>query len=986
MSEPVDPMSEPALPNGYLLRKLPLDLPLGASESISCIASYNTNLYIGTSAGNLLHYILFDDADEYILIVHMPVSSGDAAAVKKLLVLPDVDMCLVLANNIVYSFSLPELTPCRVGKIKDANDILELNQVKTAKKNKLDKVIVYASSRILLVQFLPDNVKLLKEISYPGAAMGLSSAAGTLANYSNICLVANKTNYDLVDLQKTQRILLFDFNHDNVPNIAPHIVPFEAQDKANGEEEYMLTICSDVSTSLAMFINSVGDVTRGTITWVVDGYPTNGVTVQWPYIIGLFSSGPESELKLTFSSVEKLEVAYSAPLKLVFNSAGLPDNVANMRVLKVEAGLTAVDRELLDALLLVRVGSRETMPHTKQFLTSHVVFYDSGSLYYLCTETSLVKLIQDILSKITAASDIAELQNISSSSEDIPDKQLSAKVHFLLLLMESKFEEAKDIITSQHSKDEKIDPRIPLLLYEFGDDDALHDFVADKLLIQLTDAFKANANLKLENSLFREWLINEIFVNKALYDEDIQNYFRERAYLEADSTEIILSMMSSEIEVWQDKSPINDTLMTYFESKHYYFVLLSIYQERSKLPDHVENARLIIDISMDLLSKKKTNNDTVSWSNGIAKINDKEFNLVSIVFFELKNNIEDSQDYTKMLLELLKLHPEEGLALLQKNKGGKHKLTHKFILDELSKSFDIDVRFSSLKIEYIEQSFMEKMTKEDIDLALANELLLELLQHLEKGNFQDEFPNLNILRDVFKVENRLEDGIWPKVTWIDFLHLHKNRSECKELISVYLKIFELFVLLDLFDENLTTQFNSIPKLENDAADYLAKIFSPDIDSTTKISFLLELGDFSSAEGIALHGIMPLPRKPILLETVREQLSEMYDALPLEGTKDHITQIVKFYLDVEGDLARNLSVKHIVDQYGRFLGLTGVLGLIPETFPLLYVQDFLVSELVEMNFRRSNVVMTKMLARAEAKHTEKVYDEFTAKLGDLGVDD
>lgn len=966
-----------ALPGDLHLRKLPLDLPLAAHEAVSCITAFNSNLYIGTSAGNLLHLYLFDDADEYILILQTSVA--EKAPVAKIMVLPDVELCLVLANNVIHLYTLPELSPCRISKIKDANDMLELSQVKTAKKAKRDKIIVYTPTKLRLVQFLNDTVKLLKDINYAGALLGLSPAAGTLANYSNICLVANDTNYDVVDLQQTRRISLFEFNPDKVEAVVPHIVPYSALDKEHSEE-YVLTICSDAATSMAMFINSVGDVTRGTLTWIDEGYPTNGVVVEWPYVIGLFTSGPDSEVRLTFSSLENLTVEYSAPLANSFTDDAAPPNLRNMTVSALsEYGLKAVDQDLLAFLTPVNVATRESRPHEKQFSSNRVVFFESSSVYYMCLESDLVKLIRTTLQLVEKSTD-AELEDTMLKLKDIPHAYASG-AYLLLLLIFGKIEEAKDYIRDLHTRSNKADPRLLLLLFDGypGDDAFWGDFYAEAFLLKIIDTYNGNTETSINSKEFPSWLINEIFVNRDHYGDAVQSHFRKMAYtVPTQGTAQILAMVDMEKEVWQGQNAVNDDLIAFFEKNDQLFVLIHIYLMRLTIGNHFRPwATLIIDLALQLLSREKNLNgdNDIKLENGVVQFETYKFDLVDVVFTQLTENVDDSDQYAKKLLELLQLYPERGLELLQGVKGNKFKSTHKFILDELSKSYDINARFSSLKIEYIEHSFMEKLASEKaVDPALARELLVELLQYVDRGDFAAEFENLTILLMAFKLDNDLADATWPKISWADFLHVNRNKSQCKELITVYLKVYELLLIRSLNHEPIEETLGT----DNEAMAYLARVFGT--EETDKIEYLIKVGDYSAAEWMAVSGSMPLPSRPVLLDPVREHIEQQYVMKPVEEGKQRVKQLVDHYLNLEDSMARNLSVRHMIDLYGKkYFGFVEVLGLLPESFPILYIQEFLVDALIEVNERKTDLVMQKMLTRQDAKFTEKVYKEFNVTL-------
>lgn len=303
------------LRKNLLLKSLIADIPIDLSNtSVSCISTYQANLYIGTSTGEILHYHKFEDAPDYILIAQLEIGT-EKAPIRKLLILNSIDRLLILSGNTVHVYTIPELSTSRISKIKDVNDILYLAQLNKQLTNRQlnEKVIIFTSKNIRLVQFNPDLIKLLRDINYLKAVKGISCSSGTSTNYSNLALVANDKNYDIVDLQQTRKIPLFDYKMDS-ENVEPYILPFKSDTLE--KEEYMLTVKSDDLTSLGMFINSLGDVTRGTLSWESLGYPSNGLVVWWPFIIGIFEK--KGRKRLVFSCLESLEVCESVDVRELY--------------------------------------------------------------------------------------------------------------------------------------------------------------------------------------------------------------------------------------------------------------------------------------------------------------------------------------------------------------------------------------------------------------------------------------------------------------------------------------------------------------------------------------------------------------------------------------------------------------------------------------------------------------------------------------------
>lgn len=257
---------------GYRISPVLKDLPLKNDESITAIETYENNIYIGTSHGNLLHFHRFEDTTEYIYITSLEVNS---LLITKLLCVPYIQRLLVISNRTTFAFSLPELSPCHMKRMKDVNDLQLLD----------NRILVLSPSKIRIIKIQDDKIMVTKEINYSGAM------AGNSCRDSHFIIVANQENYDIIDLDNNRKVPLFAYKSDTEVN--PIIISFD--------KEYLLTILSDANTSMAMFINSSGDVTRGTLTWVGEGYPINGIVIESQYVFSAFES------KLVVSSLDSLE-------------------------------------------------------------------------------------------------------------------------------------------------------------------------------------------------------------------------------------------------------------------------------------------------------------------------------------------------------------------------------------------------------------------------------------------------------------------------------------------------------------------------------------------------------------------------------------------------------------------------------------------------------------------------------------------------------
>ncbi|PVH13574.1 uncharacterized protein CXQ87_001680 [Candidozyma duobushaemuli] len=926
------------------LRRLPTDLPLGDSR-ISTVAAHKSNIYIGTTSGSILHLHCFEDAAEYMLILNLRVTEKDAA-VTKILPLPDVDLCLVVCNRTLYVYTLPELSPCHVGKIKDVNDVSTLSQVKNPKtKNLLDKAIVFTSTRLRVVQYVSQSVKLLRDIPYNGAVLGISSAAGTSANYSNICLVANGENYDVVDMQQTRRISLFEHNPEKAPGIRPAILPFDAA----GGEEYLLPVRTNENMSMAMFINSVGDVTRGTLTWIDVGYPTNGMAVIWPHVLGLFKDG--DALKLTSSSLETLEVVDSQNIEEVFEELEL-GKPGDLRIQRTNEPVLFAHEELSEWLPKVNIDGNGGPYVSLQ--PAHVVLHNEDSLFYMYEESSLYLKLKAVLDGLEEETDWEK------QIEELDDEAGVLRLLYVILLLVTKSDKFTD---AAHN----FDPRIFLYLFEDLDKDVYDGLVLEKVVWRVLEHFRPVEVGDDFRSSFLKSVYSESDRDRAVF-EALRLLIYQRSTVKS-----TIELVDSETDLWVSEHPSNEKLLGLFDEKGWNLVRLHVLLLQQKSLEEgtsVDNgAEEITALAFKLLEKRVEEEGLVISEDGVATKDDYSVDLVDVLITQLRDKFEDSDSYNKHLLELLKLFPDKGLRFLEANKHGKHKATHKHILEEYSKLHDLDAGFSSLKVEFIEQSFSDSLKeKGEFDTSLARELLVEQLEFLQSqhDSLAEEYVNLDILLSTFKVEHDLSNGHIPTINWIDYLTIHGSRSECKALAAIYTKIYELLLCLLLYGEQL-------PKVsfkDNDAMNYLSTLFFQ-TKSDERIVECLRHGDHRTADWFAIHDQPPFPVEPTYVSQIKPSLEARFTTRPEEDIKNSMKQILESYLLYEDSLSRNEGVKHLVAVFGGYFTLPELLHLMPSDLPLAFLYDYLTDVLVKNEVQKIDSDMIKILHRLDSKLTGKL---------------
>ncbi|KAL9116240.1 MAG: hypothetical protein Q9227_000611 [Pyrenula ochraceoflavens] len=200
-----------------VLENIPLEIEGGSSDvRITSVEYWNNNLYIGTSASEILHYVCLppdseDDVAEptYILASRLQPSihptsppPPESKGVQQILLLPGPGKACILCDGLVTFYSLPELSPayepnkipnCRwIGGI-DANQDLNAagGQVMTAA----------LANKIMLVRVGDDLRRVGKNMEFPDCRKSVRR--------DTIACVADSHSYALLEVEHQQKIPLF---------------------------------------------------------------------------------------------------------------------------------------------------------------------------------------------------------------------------------------------------------------------------------------------------------------------------------------------------------------------------------------------------------------------------------------------------------------------------------------------------------------------------------------------------------------------------------------------------------------------------------------------------------------------------------------------------------------------------------------------------------------------------------------------------------
>lgn len=1051
-----------------------LGLLIAGAESspISSIGVYQSNLYVGTKSGTIKHYHLFEDAPEYMLISEVPVSSS--SAVLKILILADVERALILCGSVASVYSLPELSPINIGKLKEVNDI---QTFETAEDG--TNVIVLANSKIRIVKVGRDLLKLVSDLNYSNALTGvpIKASSSSSPNSKSLALVANKKNYDIIDLKQIRKIPLFEYTQENDSQLVeslviPHIVPF-IEDAKKGKEEYMLTIKSDEQTSIAMFIDTRGNVTRGTLSWLDAGYP-DSVVIEWPHIIGIFSGD-----RLIINSLESLDVEYEVgvhelirglemneiednseeldsiedkqeedsknedtpnhqdnndtsasndtntndkddttipqetddssvpeesteiseteggttePTDAKLNedvsgkvSTSVSSKPITTHITKLHCPVRILDNTLLQSIAQVDSSgtqiSTSSISSESPMITSNILMYDEYQVWLLHTE-SILTYVESQMMEIKNVDDTKTLKDkakilLDTLKNDTKVYQkdilkLKTQLELIISLLLEDDSLAMDILFHETTDNKKliIDPKFVLYLFDKDPKVDLNDILfyasVSKIITKLNITSKKAKYEKLLGKYIKELYIRltKEVASENKVDMTLLSILRLKLYLRDESLqnskEIIKFIDEFDKAMFiknetQDSS--NKVIRSHMDKKRNYLALIHVYKvSLSELKPTAKSiiAEEICRIILKLLKKEYVDKDLDYDADSSSLV---DTYLLQLVF------IYNEKVYATYLLEILKFSPEKGLSFMRKNNSAKYKTIHKHIMSEINSNSSPEI--SKLKIEYLESTIQDTHLQTGYDQSTFDDLLSELCRRGETLADDTNINNFQVLQETYKLENRLDDPEWPKISWIDYLRVNMERSECKEFAANYLKIAELLLARREGSNAYKEHSNILTLIEGQPSVY--SFYNIAFD--TKIEELLEMSDYSTAEYFSVNGRLPSPLNPYYF---KDEFRPPHN-ISLESKKSNLKIVFQYYTEGNGSFA---AIRHFIRSYGsQYFTILEILSLLPSYIPVVQIQEYLADCLIELGSEHRDVLVKKIVSRSQEKHRKKILKQY-----------
>ena len=185
------------------------DLPLPEECVITCCEYWDSNLYIGSSSSEVLHFVAIPDESssrpQFILASRLepsPPSSDQSKGVQQIAILPQAGKACILCNGALTFHSLPELSPVGGRKVSGCSFVggKNLNPGTSGTLDDAEVLMVCTKKRVRIVR-VGDEAQVLKNIEYPECL--------AVARRGRFACVADSQSYSLLDVENQQMIPLF---------------------------------------------------------------------------------------------------------------------------------------------------------------------------------------------------------------------------------------------------------------------------------------------------------------------------------------------------------------------------------------------------------------------------------------------------------------------------------------------------------------------------------------------------------------------------------------------------------------------------------------------------------------------------------------------------------------------------------------------------------------------------------------------------------
>lgn len=996
------------VPSEYIFQPVvrEIEKDLSNDDEISCLATYQANLYIGTAKGRLLHYHKFEDADDYMNISQLQVSNN--RAVRQILLFTSVEKALVLSADKVAMYSLPEFSPLNIGKLKGITGMLKINRVNGDNKEGSETSLLWTKDKIRMISVTKQLIKLLKDINYSNTLACVS----TSVENGKYVIAANESTYVILDLENIRQIPLFEHNSASGSDFTPQIIPFGSGDSTG--QEFLLLVKSDQKSLMGMFMNANGEVTRGTLLWENTGYPSGNICIDSPYILALFKPDNSSYRIVTSSLVTLLEVR-TQDLEYIITEHQTNDKKEKSEHEESQQeepitnepsshhSLKEVENDLItkssDLSKLLTKESIPTGSATQSCITikSRLTLASKRSLLVATrypTTILLAKRFCELVANglnVDAFSEIYnELKDLEQDNDDLSLLSAQLQCFILPIIDKDKFlDMVTHTVEGKEGRKMHLDPLFVLFLMNEKDwlktiKRSTTVFSMFTNIIQPIRSLLGNVDELKARYLFKVLkIMNE---NPTIIDSDISDIIHYELYSKhLHNLEQVSATVVEDLNYWNGIN-FDNNIVKHLEENNV-INLIEIYKTLlENLTQSARKAEIAERLcSLCLLLISDTEKLASSYGKREIDLKKEKESLIDLTLHSLKKDIKDTKIYGKYLFEILKAAPQKGVTFIKNNKREEYKDIHKQIMNQINLNEEGDstaLGLTHMKFEYAESVFVDelKRCKDSLGLEVLDEFLRETLVRFTSKDLLNQ-KNLEVLHKLKNEYSLKREDIgaksWPKVNWIDFLLVKTNQLKENLFFELYVKIYELILIRCRFKSFPLAEFKDDIKEKFENSANLQYLLIMSLDGHRKIEKLLKFSDYQNAEYVAIKDILVFPAKTFYLPHIAMKLPR--NEVPTYNCiKKNLITIFKFYSDNFVEDQRILSIIHFLNNYEKHFTPLEAIGMIPKDIPIIYLKEYLDRIFVEYNIKHTDILFHKAIGKADSKFMKKLSENHAKK--------
>ncbi|CAI1862509.1 hypothetical protein SEUBUCD646_0B05920 [Saccharomyces eubayanus] len=763
-----------------VLENVPSDL------AYTCCEAYDNHIFLGTTTGDLLHYFELERGN-YMLVSQTKFDADSDAKIDKILLLPKVEGALILCNNELVLFILPEFAPRpNTVRLRGINDVLVCN---FSRSSNAYRIYAFHAEGIRLLKISANSLVFAKTFNF--------KLIDKACAHEQTLMISKLNNYELVNLKSSQVIPLFRISETD-EELEPIITNF------NDDNEFL--VCSGGGSyengAMALVVNHHGDIIKGTM--LLKNYPRK-VIVEFPYIIvdsgfqsvDIYSalSSEESQLLQSITN-PKIDLKISRTDK-VFTNANTSEEFRKKISNKLRLQpLTHSDNKF-------RIERERALVEESYEEKSSLVIYNNLGIHLLVPKPMVLSFtsydeseidnIEDQLKKLSRR-DLTKFQKIEA-------KYLMSLLLFLMMLHYDHIED--EVMKKWCEFSDKVDIRI--LFYLLGWK-VYSEIWCFRGLVDIVEQLKS---LKLSNKC--ENVIKMILMIKSDLKKRDKN-----GILVTDFSDIMKSIDITLLGLQLDSG--SEVTIDMFEQESFDEIIKEIYSRG----DDISRRRLLIDIHKEkgeyveplkLLKRAKDYKSLISFIEENIRCLPEEYvketlNDDLIISLRQGNKNADSNSIKQVLKildiagisknEFLDRIPEEGISLkvsFIEELGVQNSKDSKFLFNYyLTKLQEI---ISKDKIWFILDDFIKEY-KDDLaydKTDITSFIDIKLKHSVKCERFSKYYGKCENL----KIEN-IEDSEFIKFTFGEISKIDRDHILCllffsndlikwispKELLKVYL--------------------------------------------------------------------------------------------------------------------------------------------------------------------------------------------------------